>query len=100
MRERTHRHVVGARRGQFRQRASVTPPEISVFAAPAAPPHRLDDVGRREVVEQHDVRAGAQGVVHLRQALRLDFDRQPGLATPASAPPPAPRRRRAARGCP
>jgi hypothetical protein len=46
-------------------------------AGPAgAAPHGLPDVGRREVVEQHDVGARAEGRVHLVEALRLHFDRQ------------------------
>ena len=56
-------------------RASVTPPEISVLARPRQRLHGLDDVGSRQVVEQDDVGAGPQRLVHLLERLRLDLGR-------------------------
>jgi hypothetical protein len=92
VRQRTHRHEVGAGRGQLRQtRQRDAAGDFGPGPATAAA-HGLENLGRGQVVEQHDVGTGAQRVVHLRQALGLDFDPQVGLrcrvrATAAATPP-------------
>ena len=66
-------------------RASVTPPETSVFARPAMMRHGAADLRRRQVVEQDDVGAGVGRFGGLLDALRFDFDRRPGEAARAFA---------------
>jgi hypothetical protein len=57
-------------------RSRVTPRK-STFARPATP-HRVTDVGRRHVVGENDIGAGADGFVDLRQC-RLRLGVTPGF---------------------
>jgi hypothetical protein len=82
VRQRTHRHEVGTGRGKLRQtRQRDAAGNFGPGPATAAV-HGLENLGRGQVVEQHDVGTGAQRVVHLRQALGFDFDPQVGLRCP------------------
>ena len=76
MRERADRDEVSASRRQFRHPSQRDAAGDFGSRLAAALPHGRDDVCRRQVVEQHDVRACLERRIDFAQALSFDFDGQ------------------------
>src|SRR6266545_2781429 len=75
MRERADRYVIGAGLRELRDALERHAARQLRLRAPGNPPDRFPDVLDRKVVDQDDVGARGNRLVHLRETLRLDLDR-------------------------
>src|SRR5688500_8529982 len=85
MSERADRDVVGTGRGKLRQPIQRHAAGDLDLRAPVHEGHGLAHLGGAEIVDEDHVGGGVDGVLDLRQTLRLDLDAQAGPMTARGA---------------
>src|SRR6187399_2687878 len=84
MRERAHRYIVGAGRGQFAEPFQRHPARDLDLGAAARAADGLADLLGAEIVHEHDIGAGRKRLVYLSETLCFDLDGKIRLTTPHS----------------